>query len=86
MQALRKEPPLRKSVLATTPSKGPPVPKSLLREPSEVSFPKDLAPNDLANDLGNFCMKKSDKIIQSVNWYAELFGEIKSQKQVVCWF
>ena len=44
MQALRKERPLCKSVLATTPSKGPPVPKSLLREPSEVSFPKDIAP------------------------------------------
>ena len=26
----------------------------LLCEPSEVSFPKDIAPDDLANDFGNF--------------------------------
>ena len=37
--------------------------KSLLCEPSEVSFPKDIAPDDLANDFGNFFMQKIDKII-----------------------
>ena len=41
--------------------------KSLLCEPSEVSFPKDIAPDDLANDFGNFFMQKIDKINQLID-------------------
>lgn len=37
--------------------------KSLLCELSEVSFPKDLAPDDLANDFGDFFMQKINKLI-----------------------
>ena len=36
--------------------------KSLPCEPSEVLFPKDLAPDDLANEFGNFFIRKIDKI------------------------
>ena len=38
--------------------------KSLLCEPSEASFPKDIAPDHVANDFGNFFMQKNDKINQ----------------------
>ena len=41
--------------------------KLLLCEPSEVSFPKDIAPDDLANDFGNFFMQKIDKINQLID-------------------
>ena len=41
--------------------------KSLLCEPSEVSFPKDIAPDDLAKDFGNFFMQKIDKINQLID-------------------
>ena len=41
--------------------------KSLLCEPSEVSFPKDIAPDDLANGCGNFFMQKIDKINQLID-------------------
>ena len=41
--------------------------KALLCEPSEVSFPKDIAPDDLANDFGNFFMQKIDKINQLID-------------------
>ena len=44
--------------------------KSLLCEPSEppeVWFPKDIAPDDLANDFGNFFMQKIDKIHQLID-------------------
>ena len=41
--------------------------KSLLCKPSEVSFPKDIAPDDLANDFGNFSMQKIDKIYQLID-------------------
>ena len=41
--------------------------KSLLCEPSEVLFPKDIAPDDLANDFGNFFMQKIDKINQLID-------------------
>ena len=40
---------------------------SLLCEPSEGSFPKDIAPDDLANDFGNFSMQKIDKIYQLID-------------------
>ena len=46
--------------------------KSLLSEPSEVSFPKDIAPDDFANDFENFFMQKID---------AELFGDVKSRRK-----
>ena len=41
--------------------------KSLLCEPSEVPFPKDIAPDDLAKDFGNFFMQKIDKINQLID-------------------
>ena len=41
--------------------------KSLLYESSEVSFPKDIAPDGLANDFGNFFMQKIDKINQLID-------------------
>ena len=46
--------------------------KSLLCEPSEVSFPKDIAPDDLANDFGNFFMQKIDKINQLIDMQSSL--------------
>ena len=46
--------------------------KSLLCEPSEVSFPKDIAPDDLANDFGNFLMQKIDKINQLIDMQSSL--------------
>ena len=46
--------------------------KSLLCEPSEVSFPKDIAPEDLANDFGNFFMQKIDKINQLIDMHSSL--------------
>ena len=46
--------------------------KSLLCEPSEVSFPKDRAPDDLANDFGNFFMQKIDKINQLIDMQSSL--------------
>ena len=55
--------------------------KSLLCEPSGVSFPKDIAPDDLANDFGNFFMQKIDKINQLIDMQSsQLKGlHIKSQ-------
>ena len=55
--------------------------KSLLCEPSGVSFPKDIAPDDLANDFGNFFMQKIDKINQLIDMQSSrLKGlHIKSQ-------
>ena len=41
--------------------------KLLLCEPSQVLFPKDVAPDDLANDFGNFFMQKIDKINQLID-------------------
>ena len=41
--------------------------KSLLYEPSEVSFPKDIAPDDLTNDFGNFFMQRIDKTNQLID-------------------
>ena len=32
-----------------------------------MSFPKDIAPDDLANDFGNFFMQKIDKINQLID-------------------
>ena len=46
--------------------------KSLLCEPSEVSFPKDIAPDDLANDFGNFFMQKIDKLNQLIDMQSSL--------------
>ena len=46
--------------------------KSLLCEPSGVSFPKDIAPDDLANDFGNFFMQKIDKINQLIDMQSSL--------------
>ena len=49
--------------------------KSLLCEPSEppeVWFPKDIAPDDLANDFGNFFMQKIDKINQLIDMQSSL--------------
>ena len=46
--------------------------KSLLCEPSEVSFPKDIAPKDLANDFGNFFMQKINKINQLIDMQSSL--------------
>ena len=46
--------------------------KSLLCEPSEVSFPKDIAPDDLANGFGNFFMQKIDKINQLIDMQRSL--------------
>ena len=43
--------------------------KSLLCEPSEVAFPKDIAPDDLAND---FFMQKVDKINQLIDMQSSL--------------
>ena len=37
--------------------------KSLLCEPSEVLFPKDIAPDDLANDLEISLCKRSIRLI-----------------------
>ena len=55
--------------------------KSLLCEPSGVSFPKDIAPDDIANDFGNFFMQKIDKINQLIDMQSSrLKGlHIKSQ-------
>ena len=55
--------------------------KSLLCEPSGVSFPKDIAPDDIANDFGNFFMQKIDKINQLIDMQSsQLKGlHIKSQ-------
>ena len=46
--------------------------KLLLCEPSEVSFPKDIAPDDLANDFGNFFMQKIDQINQLIDMQSSL--------------
>ena len=46
--------------------------QSLLCEPSEESFPKDIAPDDLANDFGNFFMQKIDKINQFTDMQSSL--------------
>ena len=46
--------------------------KSPLCEPFEVSFPKDIAPDDLANDFGNFFMQKIDKINQLIDMQSSL--------------
>ena len=46
--------------------------KSLLREPSEVSFSKDIATDDLANDFGNFFMQRIDKINQLTDTQSSL--------------
>ena len=46
--------------------------KSLLCEPSEVSFPKDIAPDDLATDFGNFFVQKMDKIKQLIDMQSSL--------------
>ena len=57
--------------------------KSLLCEPSGVSFPKDIAPDDLANDFGNFFMQKIDKINQLIDMQSSrlkgLHIHVKSQ-------
>ena len=44
----------------------------LLCEPSEVSFPKDIAKDDLANDFGNLFMQKIDKINQLIGMQSSL--------------
>ena len=46
--------------------------KLLLCEPSQVLFPKDVAPDDLANDFGNFFMQKIDKINQLIDMQSSL--------------
>lgn len=46
--------------------------KSLLCEPSKVSFPKDLAPDDPANDFGNFFMQKINKMNQLIDMQRSL--------------
>ena len=46
--------------------------KLLLCEPSQVLFPKDVAPDDLANDFGNFFMQKIDKINQLIDMKSSL--------------
>ena len=45
---------------------------SLLYELSEVSFPKDIAPDDLTNDFVNFFMQKIDKINQLIDMQSSL--------------
>ena len=37
-----------------------------------LSFPKDIAPDDLANDFGNFFMQKIDKINQLIDMQSSL--------------
>ena len=37
-----------------------------------MSFPKDVAPVDLANDFGNFFMQKIDKINQLIDMQSSL--------------
>ena len=37
-----------------------------------MSFPKDIAPDDLANDFGNFFMQKIDKINQLIDVQSSL--------------
>ena len=41
--------------------------KSLLREPSEVSFPKHISPADLANSFGHYFVQKIDNINKSLD-------------------
>ena len=41
--------------------------KSLFGEPSEVSFPDDIATDELANEFGNFFMQKIDNINQLID-------------------
>ena len=47
-----------------------------------MSFPKDVAPVDLANDFGNFFMQKIDKINQLIDMQGSL--EMSKAGEKVC--